>query len=39
VQVLHGKLVTLGAQKAMLFSTSEFQEGVGLTLFSSFSQP
>jgi restriction system protein len=27
VQVLHGKLVTLGAQKAMLFSTSEFQEG------------
>jgi restriction system protein len=27
VQVLHTKLVTLGAQKAMLFSTSEFQEG------------
>jgi restriction system protein len=27
VQVLHAKLVTLGAQKAMLFSTSEFQEG------------
>jgi hypothetical protein len=24
VQVLHGKLVTLGAQKTMLFSTSEF---------------
>jgi restriction system protein len=27
VQMLHAKLVTLGAQKAMLFSTSEFQEG------------
>ncbi|SRR5579871_1871069 len=27
VQMLHCKLVTLGAQKAMLFSTSEFQEG------------
>jgi restriction system protein len=27
VQTLHAKLVTLGAQKAMLFSTSEFQEG------------
>jgi len=27
VQVLHAKLMTLGAQKAMLFSTSEFQEG------------
>jgi len=27
VQVLHGKLVTLGAQKAILFSTTEFQEG------------
>jgi len=25
--MLHAKLVTLGAQKAMLFSTSEFQEG------------
>jgi restriction system protein len=27
VQVLHAKQVTLGAQKAMLFSTSGFQEG------------
>jgi len=27
VQMLHCKLMTLGAQKAMLFSTSEFQEG------------
>ncbi|HKV91225.1 MAG TPA: restriction endonuclease [Candidatus Angelobacter sp.] len=27
VQVLHAKQVTLGAQKAMFFSTSEFQEG------------
>jgi restriction system protein len=27
VQMLHCKLVTLGAQKAMLFSTSGFQEG------------
>lgn len=27
VQVLHAKQVSLGAQKAMLFSTSEFQEG------------
>jgi restriction system protein len=27
VQMLYCKLVTLGARKAMLFSTSEFQEG------------
>ena len=36
VQVLHAKQVSLGAQKAMLFSTSGFNEGAVTTRFYCF---